>query len=533
MSDMAAQCCQSLASAFDGVSAREHRRLRENGTNSTSRVERCCNGFAKIFDADTPNLNRPGDGDTWIEMSMGGNRRALRVLENIRAECDQLSGMEFPSGAAREMATIKAATYKLEVFIRDSKEIIQLPWARPLPEEQAEWEAKCPMGGALLRRQVCLAAAGHNPAEWFMGCLSISDNGILFEDEGSAFAATGQLGAIFEYGTGLGTGEQQAWNCLTTGLLKWTDIVKMQRVQGDSGPETVSVCLAKFPLSPLHVQLGIKDEIVWLEKAWKMCVEEQPPRTASQSELASRPSVLAAHAFADDVGAREQNGNPARSFGGRSSQAITQPRVTFFNAVAQLPAPERPSEEPLIAGVVENVDFEKFSEWFSKVEVDHWPVTRYMKEWLEAVEVKFLPWVPGRAHPGTLVRRGTCKIGLADIPWAVKMLVSFPPASDVTVLFSLLQTKREMIMVQQTLATGIPYSNCFKAQDMVVFKSTANGGLSIEKWHEIVWVSPVPAAFKAFLNKSSREITKINSPPFAKILEEEVRKNDLGWAASG
>uniref|UniRef100_A0A7S1AF87 Uncharacterized protein n=1 Tax=Noctiluca scintillans TaxID=2966 RepID=A0A7S1AF87_NOCSC len=444
------------------------------------------------------------------------NSQAMRLLETIRHACDELARLQFPNGAAREMAVIKAATYKLEVFVRDTKDMVQLPWSRP-PEEQAEWEERCPSGGSLLRRQVCLAAIGDHPTEWFMGCLSISDKGLLFEDEGTGFAATSQIGEIFEYGTGFNDGDLQAWNSLTTGLVEWNEIVSLQRCDHDRGPVTVTILLSKFPHSPLHLQLGLRGEVSWLVRTWTMCAE-------NSSDVEKQLSSLELHSLVDVnhdencMGNMECPGN-----GDGACRRLLVPRESsFFSAVASLPAPTRPVGEHLISGKVDNVDFGKFQNWFST----GWPIARYMEEWLEAEDINFMPWANGRAVD-TRVRKGTCSVRLCDIPWAVKMVASFPATSDVTVLFSLRDYEQETILVQQTMVSGVPFATAFKAQDIVSFSPTADGGMEIRKWHDLVWVSQVPGVLKSFLSKSAREITKVNAPPFVKILEDEVRQNNL------
>jgi len=186
----------------------------------------------------------------------------------------------------------------------------------------------------------------------------------------------------------------------------------------------------------------------------------------------------------------------------------------------------KPTEPPLISGKIDNVDFDKFKQWFPKPK--KWVIERYLEDWMECVDICFIPWARGLTSEGSLVRQCTCKMPLpVDLPWAIRAIVGVPSQSDVTGVFCVASSDKEVVMVQHTMCSGMPYANTFKVQDITVFSQSGEGALEVSKWHELVWISHAPSVLRKFIASKSKELSKSNAPPFLNILEDEIRINGL------
>lgn len=80
----------------------------------------------------------------------------------------------------------------------------------------------------------------------------------------------------------------------------------------------------------------------------------------------------------------------------------------------------------------------------------------------------------------------------ADVPAAVKKLISLPAHSKVTHLSRLGSSPDRVVMVQEVCTHDVTYGNNFWVQDVLVFSNNPAGGVSMKKYGVVKWVQSLP-----------------------------------------
>lgn len=318
-----------------------------------------------------------------------------------------------------------------------------LLWPRPGSQEQEEWLHLCPAGGTLQHTQVCIIAQGSSSEEWFPGQLFVSEAGI---------AVRAAHAEIFVY-------EQTE-----TVFFEWSSI------------ELLIVDKAEIKVSSpnrrvLRLLLG-SQQCDRLKTAWSK----------------NREDSCQFHSFASALDVQENKSIPRKmSFDEYpADEPITQ---TFLVACNDLPTDTAFKEtKPLCYACIPNVSLQHVRKVLEKD--DDWFFCRFQTDVLKAWDLVVTPWVPAQLTPGTKVRKVASKLVPEDVPKAVKWL--FPDILEPTVLAQLHSTESQLTLVMQTCILNVPYSDCQRLEDTILFEEDGNGGVKVTKWMKMVWIKSTP-----------------------------------------
>lgn len=376
-----------------------------------------------------------------------------------------------------------------------------------LPESHTKWEAVGKEGGVLFRSEVSIAAEGDGlPLEWFTGRLFVNEQGVRFESGGSS------------------TGGLQPTKEFCTGLLRWSAISDLRKHggiprAGARNHEVVLTCAEPPPKGlVLQLRLGTAAAAAWLEDTWWRAVaaprgvesrswftlpEEAEIRAeCGREEAEERPEAAAvcAEGAATSQEVVATDADMAKADMSVEDLAVkafaTPPKLreeagAFFSICAQLPPAEAPvGGRPTFEGHLPGTSLAALRALF---EADDWPLHRLLREALQAKDLACSGW--GQAHvvPGTLVRRSRYTLPLPPkVPSAVAKFVGIGVAPRVTSLYRLRCSDEEVVCMQQSSSEGVPFSDHFRVDDVLVFRPHAEGGTAFAKFFQPVWVKPLP-----------------------------------------
>lgn len=175
------------------------------------------------------------------------------AIEEIRRGCAKLAQLDLSPSASSMLSNMRRSLRDLEETIFQApsrgRMFSETMGTESSPKEQADWKLLSPAGGTLLKTIICVGSDGARE-QWHTGRLLVST-----------------IGVHFESGVVLAEGK------LSTGLLRWTDILNVESSRQDwGGTEMLFYLHADCGVSyqQFSVQLGIDRDVEWLEEAWKI-----------------------------------------------------------------------------------------------------------------------------------------------------------------------------------------------------------------------------------------------------------------------
>lgn len=406
-------------------------------------------------------------------------------------------------------------------------------------EEAAAYQQLCPESGTLLQVQVCSAAGDEDPAEWSMGQLYTSTDSLFFESSGSP-----------------------SWRI---GPVRWSDVT-LERLHKDGDrPSCAGDIRLVVSGGPVHLlsglnhmdifqQLGhMSDEVVIAKgDSAKLCKlvsvltpEKEIAADVSPSDLPKhvgtmlpdRGAPVASHA--SDSWFDQYGAGPERQLAdtmstlptssllhgkcmNRSlSRALT--RSTSFVPIADSLPHEVPAEAiPVLQDRMTNVTIQDISILMNTDR--NWPILSFLQEHLKLTDVQDSNWAPSQRIPGTQMRRLRFRMPVpTDVPQAVKRLVKLPDTTKVTFLARLGCSPDKVTLVQEVCSHDVPYGENFWVQDVMTFNNDPSGGVILEKFTIIRWVTALPwyaAMLGPFIETKARDTSMKVGQKLVKYLEE-------------
>jgi hypothetical protein len=406
--------------------------------------------------------------------------------------------------AAQLLADIEQHADRLMPLVKLPGKRLPQIWARPPPQEQAQWLGLQNQGGQLLHTQVCIVTAGASSDEWCMGQFFISEKGIAVH------------GA---------SGEYQAAS-LCTGLLSWDSI---QGIESEKSEVKITLNQSTFAHNMLRLQLGIAAEGNRIRQAWHHY--SLPTEDNDQFQFHSFTSCndhCDEDLFAaDDCLKPHRNGRMA----GFRLQADA-PITTSFHAkpvCSDQAFHETMGKGPICTGNLANVSLETVRRCLEKD--DDWFLCRFQTEILKAFDFSVTPWTQGQLIPGTLVRKMDLKLPAPDdVPKAVAKMIGFPPVMDSVLMARLHSTKDQITLLMHSNSLNVPYGDCQRIEDVLVFTPDENGGVNVAKWIQIGWIKAMPwtlSLAKSFLqSKVTQDASKTWDQMMIVMREELTRKSE-------
>jgi len=321
-----------------------------------------------------------------------------------------------------------------------------------------------------------------------MGRLFISENGIFFEGGGGILPDS---------------------ESVSTGLLRWTDVTRVDRpteepaVLGRAARVSREVLLTLrdgLPISHLQLQLSIARDCELLAKAWSACLE-------AGTELA-----------VGDQGDTEFR--PLRLQESMVEEAPFPGTPGMERAVLMLPTEALCNQEPLYSGrLPPEVTMAGMREILDR---DDWFLDKFCRESLKARDMHWEPFLEPARTPGVKVRRCTFIMPLPqDVPKAVASIIGLPKESSITIVYHMKITEDEIMLVHQTLTHDVMYGDQFRAQDMHIFRKLADGAVEYRKWGSVVWLAALPwthGIVKSAVEAKTVEVSKGNVDDFIRMI---------------
>jgi hypothetical protein len=165
---------------------------------------------------------------------------------------------------------------------------------------------------------------------------------------------------------------------------------------------------------------------------------------------------------------------------------------SFHEAAASLPAAKAPMGTPVLREHLPDVsvEFVRKALWGSD---RTWPVQIYLEQEMRAHDIKATPWAQGRQIASTNVRRLQFQMPVpADVPSAVKRLISLPEETRVTLLARIGTSDDGVVLLQEIVSHDVAYGNDFVVQEVMSFRVHPEGGVLFEKFAEVRWVAALP-----------------------------------------
>jgi hypothetical protein len=120
------------------------------------------------------------------------------------------------------------------------------------------------------------------------------------------------------------------------------------------------------------------------------------------------------------------------------------------------------------------------------------PLARVL-EALGAFELSTSPWIEDIREPGTLVQRKRYLMPTpSDTPELLRKALSLPKTIPSLTVSSLGFIGDSLVLVQRSLAEGVPFSERVRFQNTHVFKPHSSGGVEWRQWIDTVWLEPLP-----------------------------------------
>lgn len=424
-------------------------------------------------------------------------------LERVRNGISILANLEIPHGA-QAFEKLCTAVEELQARV----------------DEDAAYRRRWPESSPLREVQVCFAAGGEDPPEWSMGKLLLSAHGLLFE-------ATGQ----------------PPW-CI--GPLEWDDIACMEKIRlRDTGAkygDTIRLALrdgvTSFLLAGIQ-NLDLLQEFgrlgddsprapLWGESCTShveaVMAEEVPP--APLDDAVFRPSCTTSpsQSWVDHYSSFSSDS--------RALHPPAHPTDSFLSAADSLPADVPQNSSQTFRAELKDTTLDDIYRWL-RSDTD-WPIRSFLEEALLITEVEEAPWVSSQRIPGTVTRRLRFRMPVpADIPSAVKRLVSLPKTSMCTHLSRLGRSADRIVLVQEVCTHDITYGDHFWAQDILAFCSDGAGGALFEKFTSVRWVTALPwyaGVLETFIDMKAKADAKTTGAMLVTYIEKNGRRFHVGGA---
>lgn len=447
---------------------------------------------------------------------------AQEALDSLKASYEKLAALSLPAGGAGVLADLQKNIRELQGLIQGAKVPVSLPWSRPLPEDQEQYEAKCPEGGLLLRKEVCVAAEGHPAEEYAMGVIFISDRGILFEGGGGLSWRLDQ-------------------EVLDTGLVKWTDIMAIEHrgLEGwennllpsfrhkrtRSVPRGMTLTIKGGRITYLHLQLSISQDCDSIEETWRVCSghTQVSPGALGDTEV---DASFQFHSVAVNEG--EMQSSALRASGPSPVEqvdvAAERPRsmtVSFKNASEDLPDDGAAGGTLVLEETWTTVPLQQIR---MGLDADDWTMNRMIMEKLRPENFVSEPPVRSPTKPGLVFRRICFLLTLPqDVPRAVASLVGSPEKSNITQVIAYRASDDELSVVLQSITHDVPFGQDFRVQEMYSWKSLpTGGGVKFQCWSQVVWTTQLPwthGILKSFIAKKAAAESKECAQILSRIIQ--------------
>lgn len=368
-------------------------------------------------------------------------------------------------------------------------------------EETLAYQQLHPESGTLLQVQVCSAAGNEDPPEWSMGKLYASTDGLIFESM-----------------------ELPTWR---VGPVKWSDIASLQTLRGGDVRLEVLNRDAVYFFAGVS-KLDVLEKYGDLKKETPIAKDTEclsPRKTGSPSTRTGRTESVTLPDCTPDTWLEQYTAGGSMIFHMASPASFSgaPPMMSFVPIADQLPDEVPTDMQASVQVRMPKATIEGIREVLSME--DNWPLSSFLVESLQITDVEETVWASSHRIPGTLTRRLRFRMPLpADIPQAVKKLVSLPETTQVTFLARLGCSADKIILVQEACSHDVTYGENFWAQDVLAFTTDPAGGVLFEKFANIRWVVSLPwyaGVLGTFIEMKAKADSKNAGIAFAKYLERE------------
>lgn len=540
-----------FAGLFD-VGARRQS-LAVQGSATRDRLSECAQGCLQGW----PQLRRS------LCPKGSGRVEAQQLVDELLDTFQRAAALDLPSGAAATFAKLRQNIAEVEDWLKEAKQQAPRAWllsqashaqllsGQTQPEEP--WEITYPLGGKRLRRQMCMASRGDGA--WFVGGLSISDVGLVFDSRSVA-----------------------AGFC--TGLLHWRDVVHLKRSKGERGKPssemTFKLADHVFGSKLLVLQLSIQEDAEWIEEFWKIHVDNKEssqysipsefggpllvplkstaPRlllstregaaregphtfcaaasssattSVSQRSLSSSPRLQrgptadgfqpCSHARDDDKAEAEEP--TACTASTESEEAPEEPSVPEAAGSFDLFPATEDGLEPLCVQALPGLDLETMQR---ALQHDNF-ILEFFKAERAARNERSTGWCRSNQTPGAWITQLDFTMQLPnDVPAAVTRLINLPTHSPVTVIGHLYLNGTELLLRTQSHLRDVPFGNNFRVQECVKISSSPQG-YELRKFCRVHWIETLPwtlGIVRMFLESRARQDSVKGVPSTVRLLHQ-------------
>eukprot|EP00443_Scrippsiella_acuminata_P001678 CAMPEP_0115216826 /NCGR_PEP_ID=MMETSP0270-20121206/25540_1 /TAXON_ID=71861 /ORGANISM="Scrippsiella trochoidea, Strain CCMP3099" /LENGTH=556 /DNA_ID=CAMNT_0002630679 /DNA_START=44 /DNA_END=1714 /DNA_ORIENTATION=- len=383
----------------------------------------------------------------------------------------------------------------------------KVPWKKPSREDRNEWGEVCPEGGGLIRLQTCVAQLED---DWSMGRLFISELGILFDDGISGV--------------------------LRTALVRWKDMQNLYIEHEDGANDDKLVLTSSVLPHPQVLRLfPTLSTSSWLCEMWAIQTKDQHgiPTVSFTGVTGTEDGEHQDVEASVQSRSFQQSRSLIESFKRANTQDADQsvpPQTSFkqtpsfVQAAARLPDPSTLDNRELIFDETLNTQLANVR---AKLESEEWPIHEALRQGLQASEISASPWGHSRQRPGSWVRRSRFVLpSPLDLPDFVTKLVTLTEPMRVTCVSRLQCTDEEIVLVQQSCATGILFADLMSVNQVLVFRprgQSEGAGVVFQKFEWVEWVKSFSNHYgplKAYIERQAKTRSEQTAKALYRILGE-------------
>lgn len=473
-----------------------------------------------------------GDSTSFSTLANSEDRDSLAVTAVMSQSDPLFTGIQDLQAGfdALAKAGIRHGTDELEAVGQAISELKQRI------EEAALWSRRCQGFGELLSVQLCSATGDEEPPDWSMGLFFLSTKGIYFESNeappwgigpitfdsitrvekvekmfvGGASASCDIRLELKDGAVHVFSGIRDLNQILTQGNLELSeplsnlkDFIGMGSLTKPEGEEMPAApTKSRLPPgrgstaepSPGAPQGLSPQESSEALECWMDQWADGADTVGGAKSMAGARSVAAPPTETVDASPRADTSRKTTTLGIREAPTVARktlnagdlnlqhPTESFMIAADNLPEAEAPQKlAPVFTADLPALTIEKVTEVLSLQ--NDWPVQKSC--WTTCTDIKSTPWADSRRVAKTKMRRFQFRMPLPPAPMC-------PSSSSMTVLCRLGCSERRVVLVQEACTHEVPYGENFLVQDITVFQILPSGGVSMQKYASVKWVSNLP-----------------------------------------
>lgn len=466
--------------------------------------------------------------DPQVSRALSTARGGLRRLDH---GCGILKDLEFPNqeDVACTLDAISLALETLRNGLQSLEDMVQ---------EAVNWQKRCPGGGRLLQKQMCIAAKGvRTPLEWSAGRLCISTENLLFESNDSPSWCVGPIrweeieqfeqcedGDLRLYISG----ENEVLMLSGISRVHWLQqlggLVSSARARAETGSDSFCTAVMSFSDLDLPYERAVSGENL---EAW---LDLYSPKTCSGRAVNVAQDARQVLSLPGDEEAHDTTSTDVTDAEGEVSSISGMNEMnglltnSFYELADQVPPAEAPQrQEPVFTQVMPEVSLELVRRALHATE--NWPSQIHLEQEMQATISKATPWVVSSKVEGTHMRRLQFRMPVpADVPQAVKKLAKVPNETACTLLSRIGSSDGLVVLVQEVVCHDITFGDSFSVVEVLSFRAHSEGGILFEKYVDVRWILALPwyaGAIRTFLEMKAKIDGKASASFWARYLRDK------------